>query len=418
MAEIVIVADDLTGAADSAAACMSNGLSASVVLHSDLRSETSWPLTDIVSIDGNTRCLPRGVAAATTSRVIRICHEQAALTPGGLLFKKLDSTLRGHFAAELAAILRDPHAIAPEREKPCIVMAPALPSQGRTTISGIQMLHGNPIHQAGIPALLAEVGLSCRSIDTATIRAGSPALQHSILTFSRVADVLVCDAESDEDLHRIAETSMILRCRAVWAGSAGIAAQLPHAAGIVPNTRAAQPISLACGPTLFVVGSFSSVSRTQAKLLSAESGVATLHLQTASHLSSFNPLLEALQSNRDALLVLDACERCSETDADSFARAVAQFIISIAPLLGGLVATGGETARTLVDALEIRRLRLISEVEPGIPFSIAENWTRPLPIITKAGGFGSPESLLRSRQFLQALDRSSSLPHASAPPVS
>lgn len=418
MADIILLADDLTGAADSAAACMSHGLSASVVLHSWRRSETTWPLSDLVSIDANTRCLSAGDAAASTSRLVRICHENGALRPGGLLFKKLDSTLRGHVAAELAAILRELRALAPHREKPCIVMAPALPSQGRTTVGAIQMLHGRPIHKADIPALLSEEGLTCRAIGIATVRANSPALQHSMLMFQRVADVLVCDAESDDDLHRIAEASMILRDRTVWAGSAGLAAQLPPAAGVAACTRAAQPISLAPGPALFVVGSFAPVSCEQANLLSAVSEVATLHLQMTSHRSSFDPLLEALQSNRDALIVIDEFERCSESDADSVARAIAQFVTSIAPLLGAVVATGGETARTLLDALGIRDLRLVCEVEPGIPFSIAENWTRSLPIITKAGGFGSRESLLRCRQFLQALDRSSALPLAPAPPVS
>ena len=418
MADIIILADDLTGAADSAAACMWHGLSASVVLHSSRRSETTWPLSDLVSIDANTRCLSASDAAATTSHIVRIWHENGALPPGCLLFKKLDSTMRGHFAAELAAILRQLRAMAPDQEKPCIVMAPALPSQGRTTIGAIQMLHGRPIHEAGIPALLAQEGLSCRTIDIATVRAVSPALQHSMLRFSRVADVLVCDAESDEDLHRIAEASMILHDRAVWAGSAGMVAQLPQAAGLAINTRTAQPIAFEPGPTLFVVGSFASVSREQANFLSAVSKVATLHFQMTSHLSSFDPLLDALLSKRDALLVLDQYERCSERDADSFARTIAQFVTSIAPLLGGVVATGGETARTLLDALGIRGLRLVCEVEPGIPFSIAENWIHPLPIITKAGGFGSRESLLRCREFLQVLQRSSAFPHASTPPVS
>lgn len=418
MAEIVILADDLTGAADSAAACMLHGLSASVVLHSPHQSEPTWPRSDVVSIDANTRCRTAFDAAATTSHLVRTCHGNGALPPGSLLFKKLDSTMRGYFAAELAAVLRQVRAMAPDRGKPCIVMAPALPSHGRTTIGAIQMLHGRPIHKASIPALLAEEGLTSRTIGIATVRADLPALQHSMLTFLRVADVLVCDAETDEDLHRIAEASMILRDHAVWAGSAGIAAQLPPAAGLTTNTRAVQPVAIAPGPTLFVVGSFASVSREQANVLSAVCEVAALQFPTTSHLDSFEPLVAALQSNRDALLVLNGCDRCSHSDAESFARTIAQFVTPIAPLIGGVVATGGETARALLDALGINGLRLVCEVEPGIPFSIAENWIRPLPIITKAGGFGSRESLLRCREFLQTLERSSALPHASTPPVS
>ena len=46
-------------------------------------------------------------------------------------------------------------------------------------------------------------------------------------------------------------------------------------------------------------------------------------------------------------------------------------------------------------------LRVLGEVETGLPFSVADAWMRPLPIITKAGAFGSPESLVRCHDFLR-----------------
>lgn len=410
MAEIIHIADDLTGAADSAAACMAHGLTATVLLHSSQYCEAIWPISDVLSIDANTRCLSADQAADITDRVVCACQEHGTLGPGSLLFKKLDSTLRGHFAAEIAAVLRARHTMAPAREKSCVIMVPALPAQGRTTVGGRQLLHGRPVHEKDIPTLLVEAGLSCGMIDSATVRAESTALEQSMITVSHQANVLLCDAETDNDLRRIAEASMVLRGRAVWAGSAGLAAHLPHAAGIVANTRHAHRISLASGPTLFVVGSPTSVARRQASLLFALPDLTTLHLQPASLLGSSvdaKPIAEALQSNRDALLVFEENERCSEGDSNLLTRAVAQLVASVAPLLGALVATGGETARALLDAFGVRRLRLLGEVESGIPISVADAWTRPLPIITKAGGFGSPEALLHCRAFLQALDRSS-----------
>jgi 4-hydroxythreonine-4-phosphate dehydrogenase len=84
---------------------------------------------------------------------------------------------------------------------------------------------------------------------------------------------------------------------------------------------------------------------------------------------------------------------------------LANLVAECAGCAGGLVATGGETARAVLDRWEIQQLRLISEVEPGLPFSAAAHWRRELPILTKAGGFGRPDTLLRCRRFLQQLER-------------
>lgn len=408
MAEIIIIADDLTGAADSAAACAARGSTATVMLGLP-QDGKALPDSDILSIDANTRCLSADQAAGITSQIVRACHDHRALRPNSLIFKKLDSTLRGHFAAELAAVLRELNAIAPAGEECCIVMAPALPAQGRITVGGRQILDGQPVHEDDIPAQLSEAGLSCRIIDIAMVRADAPSLEQSMVMLSRQTDVLLCDAETDDDLRRIAEATMVLRDRAVWAGSAGFAAHLPQAARIASAIRQPQQVAANSRPTLFVVGSVSSVSRRQAAMLSALPDVTTIHLATASVLrSTVNPapVFTALQSNRDVLVALDDNERCSENESTLLTRNVARMLGPCAAVLGALVATGGETARAILDEISIRRLRVMCEVEPGIPFSIAEGWTRPLPIITKAGGFGSAGALIRCREYLSALGHS------------
>jgi hypothetical protein len=56
------------------------------------------------------------------------------------------------------------------------------------------------------------------------------------------------------------------------------------------------------------------------------------------------------------------------------------------------VLTGGETARAVLGARGIRMLRLLGEVEPGVPFGMARDGTL---VCTKAGAFGSRETLAR-----------------------
>jgi 4-hydroxythreonine-4-phosphate dehydrogenase len=85
--------------------------------------------------------------------------------------------------------------------------------------------------------------------------------------------------------------------------------------------------------------------------------------------------------------------------------ALAQMIVPHYNKVGALVVTGGETARLVLQTWGVTGLRLVKELEPGLPFSITENWGRRLPVITKAGDFGNPQTLVHCRQFLHDLDR-------------
>lgn len=418
MPRMVVIADDLTGAADCAAPSAARGFSATILLHSaqNRESATTWPDTDILSIDANTRCLPADDAARITADLLRVCD--ARLGSEYLLFKKLDSTLRGNVGAELAAVLRARRAQNSKNEKPAILMAPALPSQGRTTVGGRLLVHGVPLEetdiwkteprapQSNISLLLAETCLSCRLIDTTTVRSGLSGFRQAISQSARAADVVVCDAETDDDLRAIAEACAGERILAALAGSAGLASQIPQAMGIATNTGFPEP-TFSAGPSLFVVGTAASASQQQARLLEAIPDVITIHATSAALLNTqFTPkIAESLQSGHDVLLMLDEDEHGSAYEAHLLAPALSSLISPCAPLLGGLVATGGETARAILDAFGVRRLRLLGEVETGLPLCVTDGWIRDLPVLTKAGAFGSPQSLICCRDFLGRLER-------------
>lgn len=155
-----------------------------------------------------------------------------------------------------------------------------------------------------------------------------------------------------------------------------------------------------------VVGSAASISRQQSEILAASSDVVTVRFswgKVRTTNSESDQVVEALKRGSDTLVVFEGDEEFSVSQAQVFAEALSGLISPCAGLLGGLIATGGETARAVLDGLGIRRLRLLGEIEPGIPFSVAEGWTRPLPVVTKAGAFGSPTALVRCREFLCGL---------------
>ena len=424
-----MIADDLTGAAECAAACAVRGFRATVLLHSRGDRITRQPDADVLAIDADTRRLSAEQAAAITADLIQIWTMSDG-SSAGFIFKKLDSTLRGNFAAELAALLRVRSDMASNAKEVSIVMAPALPAQGRTTVGGFQLLHGRTLEESDIArddtrgprsdiaAALAEAGLSCVLIDLETVRSGLSGLQNAMTDLAPQADVILCDAETDDDLHAIAQASMVLGERMVWAGSAGLVGHLPHAIKMVAKGRDQGPVDIAPGPTLFVVGSCAATSREQARMLTAIPDVVTVHFVHGSLIddqTACERVRGGLLSGRDVLVVADEYKRFSG-DETLLLKALTKTMAQWAPILGGLVMTGGETARSILNHLGIRRLRQLGEVEAGLPFSVADGWARPLPVLTKAGGFGSPLTLVRCRDFLQRLERVSARPGVAPSP--
>jgi uncharacterized protein YgbK (DUF1537 family) len=67
-----------------------------------------------------------------------------------------------------------------------------------------------------------------------------------------------------------------------------------------------------------------------------------------------------------------------------------------------LVLTGGETAAAVLDAAGIHLLRVKGEILPGLPLCHAVDLPGFPDLITKSGGFGPPDTLLRLWQAAQS----------------
>ena len=399
------------------------GLNTVVVL-GDIEGEID---TDVLSVDGNTRHLDSRKAADETAKLVRRYIRE----DGQMLFKKLDSTLRGNVAAELAAALGARRSLARSKERIVALLAPAFPANGRTTSNGRQLVHGKPLEetdlwrreslpaQSHIPEMLRVVGLHPVLIGLNLIRSGNDVLEGTMKTLSADADVLVCDAETDQDLSAIADASMALGRSTIWAGSAGLAYHLPKAAGLAfrvgcpPGSFLEQPVAL--GPTLFVVGSLSSVSREQVEVLTASSEVIGINIPPNTLLAGETSsdwrehelaLTQALDAGMD-VAVCPGAEFHDSTMGQLLSAALARIVKPYADRIGGLVVTGGESARAVLEAWGIHRLRLINELEAGVACSVTEGWSGLLPVLTKAGAFGTSRTLLNCREFFQGLDRSS-----------
>jgi len=429
--QIVIVADDITGAADCGVVCTAAGLNTVVVLSE--ASNAAGLDAEAIAFDADTRHQSPEAAAKATEHAVR------QLCAGGcvrILYKKIDSTLRGNFAVEIAAARKSSagllvHGEADQVEvvPPLAIVAPAFPATGRTTRHGRMFVRGTPLEESevwrnerisGVADLLTllptKAALKTAWLGLETMRAGVENLTAALAKHAGMGvEAVVCDAETEEDLRAIAEAAAQLRKPALFAGSAGLARYLPQAFGLAQKPAAAgrdRPSGCqdpTCARLLFVVGSMSQVSQEQLRHLATEPGVRALTISpsalragaSSSRWQWVNTQLEeAVDHGDDVALALSLDEGIDLAESVSLSRALAQLLVPVASRFSGLFCTGGETARALLNAAGAVGIRLAGEVEPGIPLGTVEGWHN-LPIITKAGAFGSPQTLVSCRAALR-----------------
>ncbi|EJW10006.1 4-hydroxythreonine-4-phosphate dehydrogenase [Rhodovulum sp. PH10] len=425
----LVLADDLTGAADCAVAFAARGYQGVVVLDGD-RPPADAGASPQASDDGSPSGTA-GVVLAVDTDGRRLdpagapARQRAALAahlrPGDRIFAKIDSTLRGHVAAETTALLE---ALAERESAPrTAFVAPAFPANGRTTEAGRVRVHGRPLaeatplsrrHAAGLddpgdlPARFAAVGVSADTIPLACVRRGAEAVRAAVSSaIAAGRRVLVCDAVTDEDLAIIAAATLPLADRLVFVGSGGLSGAL--AATERPDGRAPPAAPETPGPVLVVVGSLADVSRKGSAKLSASGRVATVTLPEAVLRDApSSPAAAELTARIEAALatgdVLVETETSATTDlvwADVVGNTLAEIVAPVAPRLGGMIVPGGGTLRPLLARMGVTGIRLCAEIEPGIPLGRTIGATA-LPIVTKAGSFGDEHSLAHCLDRLSA----------------
>ena len=217
----LIVADDLTGACDSAAGFLRAGEPVTVALQDAVVEEVDG----VVAIDTDTRGLDESAARRRLEQLV------ARLPAGQPVFKKIDSLLRGHVATELA-VLRD---WFPDR---LVVVAPAFPANGRTTRRGVQHLHGRPLLHYGrdLGDGAASSDVLARVLEPHRSRRVTPERLDRTLV-----GVVTCDAETDEDLDRIVAALDRRVADVIWVGSGGLSAALARSLGGAPTVAAWEP---------------------------------------------------------------------------------------------------------------------------------------------------------------------------------
>jgi uncharacterized protein YgbK (DUF1537 family) len=398
MTDCLILADDLSGAADSAVSALHAGLDAEVFLAAGGAGELD---TAVVAIDLNTREMDGEHARAMTLKGLEKVRPRADL----FLYRKIDSTLRGNVAVELAAT----RAAAGRR---FIVFAPAFPATQRTTIGGKILIDGEPLEQTqfwdvkisrpDFATQMADAGLIMESLPLKTVRRGKQEIHRTIS--DRVAEgctTILCDAERDEDLLQIAQAGFEFGPQCLFAGSGGLAKQLfklfPASERKIPVRRKRSE------PVLVAVGSFTTNSQTQFAKLRGVIGLRCLVLgpEELEREAVLQPeLTRLLDSGQDLGVAVNA-----DVNFPNAAKPSELLARLLAPLLGragALVVTGGETCRALLERIGAQKLQLLDELEPGVPLGFVSA-PSPLLVVVKAGGFGDPNTLENAYRFLKEM---------------
>jgi uncharacterized protein YgbK (DUF1537 family) len=414
--EWLILADDLTGAADGAVAFAKRGIASTVGWgdSSFVKSQGS----PVYAFNGASRHLTADDAASRHRNVLG-----RLLGRNRTLFKKIDSTLRGQPAAEIAATVEFVHA---QFRAPLGILAPAFPGTNRTTEGGHVYMDGIPLEKsalwqldhtyptADLVDILATAGIDAERIPLDVIRDEDAAFIRALdATAADGKFIAVCDALVEDDLDRIAAACLSTDRALFFIGSAGLAHAVA-AHSVKPDT---QFESIALAPTrqgiMIVVGSLASASRLAAQDLAARDDWIYLPIEPtllldasarADRAAIRREVIGRLDANKDVLVAIVSDGKPSLSIEPRLVDQLARILKPALYHAGGLVAAGGETAAALLGHLGVSGIRIVGEIETGIPLGLTVG-DIALPVVTKAGAFGDRGCLTRIVEILRAIQR-------------
>jgi uncharacterized protein YgbK (DUF1537 family) len=387
-----VLADDLSGAAECAAAvACRTGRPVPLVL------KGPWPPGGNWSADTDSRAMPEAAAAEVAA-----CGLRAAGGGRAIVYKKIDSTLRGHVAAELRAML------AVHDTVDAVVVCPSLPAQGRTLANGVLHIHGAPqldgdSRPVDLLDMLGGTGTAPLLLRPARGTTATGLAAELVAAVRSGRRILVVDAAEEGELRRLARALIAASgdARLLPAGAAAFAqAMAGELFGAREGSMPAPPPSCD-GPWVALAGSFNAVTGRQVDELASQPGVHLVRLAASSWLSRSDRAAceltqAAAQAAQGKSIVLAVSGPAPVESTRELVRRIADAAEPLLRSASMLLLTGGDTARTVLDRLGIDRLEVLGEIEPGISFSRCG--VQGPSVVTKAGGFGDDQTLVRVLQ--------------------
>lgn len=416
----LVIADDFTGANDTGMQLAKNGARTEVLINPLTLASTH---ADVLVLNTESRGLSAEEANAKITRCL------ASLKPEKhdiLLYKKIDSTLRGNIGAEIEAVM-----VWGKRQ--VALVTPALPSAGRTTFRGECLVNGipvletefasdpkTPVHSSHIKTLIMQQSsLPVFEISLDQVRKKLPELIRTLMAKNERC-IIVLDAISREDLALIATTGLALGAASLFVGSAGLADAIPTSC--YRNSRYHLPM-------LTISGSMSEATWRQVEYVNHHSLATTININVATLCApDYEAYISDLMRQSCKLLssgrhcILRTCRTLDERM--NIDRVCQKYQLSRQQLgitlnqrlgqlalqvidntqIGALFLTGGDIATAVAQALGASGYRIQGEVAPCIPWgTLINSEIDDLPVITKAGGFGVETTLMDIINFVEEM---------------
>ena len=425
----IIVADDLTGANDTALQYFKKGCTTKVIIDclqdlSDTESVSIW------AISTESRNTSKEEAV---NRVLIVTEKLKESLGIDNFYKKIDSTLRGNVGVEIIAMLE-------ATKKDAAIIAPAYIEEGRITVGGYQLLNGvpiertqcaldpkAPIYESYIPDILKkdlnskfENLIDVVGLKTVTKGAGPITLKINELK-QKGKKLIVVDAASCVDLEQIALAINKSGHDLLPCGSAGLANAFNK---IIDNEEEIKHIKhIPNLPRVIVSGSATQLSANQIKklkeekkeLFSVDLTVKDVVCEPKQELIDL--IVQKLSEGIDVVVhssdinkeILDD-ETCSVLIDEGIAKS--EFSSKITDFLSNLVyevnlkskfiliMIGGETSYKCARKMKSAYLEVLDVILPAIPLCMDMHGKI---IVTKSGNFGDLNTLIEILNYFDRL---------------
>jgi uncharacterized protein YgbK (DUF1537 family) len=414
--QVAVIADDLTGAADAgvqycrAVGCVTMAASDSTGL---------WKngcLTTGLAVFTNTR----SVAAAEAGEAVRVVAGRIRTLDPHAVYKKIDSCLRGNMGPEMDALLLALGCTAS-------FVAPAYPQYGRITVDDLHLVNGmpvaetefgrdllSPVRESRLSVLLSgQTRLPVGHVNLACMEKGPEALTAAVWSLLQSGcRHIAFDAVRPAHLDMVAGLARDSFPRILLVGSAGLAASQARSmtAGSAEVELRFQPRPRLKRP-LFVCGSSSVVLAEQRDMLMKHTDFSRTVLDPAilalPEVGDRHNLAKELAGRwREGGLILSVAPP-SPTGPFAMPDRVVRGLAEVTETLirhsrpDGLFLSGGDTAEAVWRQTGAEAILLIEEVLPGLTRGqFIGGRLNGLPVVTKAGTFGTPQTLVQLLKLL------------------
>jgi uncharacterized protein YgbK (DUF1537 family) len=334
---MIVIADDITGAAEIAGIAFSKGQEVRLVCGGE-ESSCGTAINGTTVIATDTRSMSEAEAVAETRHIIRPLSLEG--DGGRLLFKKTDSALRGHVVAELTALME---STSYQRA----IYLPANPTKGRVIKNGVYYIDNVPIHETAFsydPEFPAK---------TSVLKERFPDAEAS--------GIIMPDAESMDDIRNI--IAQYNDGHTLFAGAADLFSALLTNQGNKPHDSTSKSRASSLSDTLILCGS------TQSKALDLGIPIAPMPREIYDgydDISLWNT--NAYEELHSLILTMPYTHRTGKEAAvhlrTMMARKAKELIAEHCP--SHLIIEGGATAWATLQALGWTQFKIERQIAPGV----------------------------------------------------